>query len=223
MSDAVFEIATLPLRADADLKSSEDKQTWNDTLTTIAKQHSCKTIYWGLKIEDPTTLIMAIRWTSISHHTAFEESSIYPSFLQRVGTLLAGPPSIFHAKLGEKEGLDAFDAPITECARVFFPADFDQDVVMENQWSAFVRDIVERTEGMTGGFSIEPQEHATLGEGVEGKMVAAFVGWPSLEAHGAWSQSEEYGKAVAPVVEGSTGMDVGHVEFVKVERGGMGG
>jgi hypothetical protein len=37
------------------------------------------------------------------------------------------------------------------------------------------------------------------------------------EAHEAWSQSEEYGKAVAPVVEGSTGMDVGHVEFVKVE------
>jgi hypothetical protein len=61
MSDTVFEIATLPLRADANLKSNEDKQAWNDTLTTIAKQHGCKTIYWGLKIEDPTTLIMAIR------------------------------------------------------------------------------------------------------------------------------------------------------------------
>jgi heme-degrading monooxygenase HmoA len=77
--------------------------------------------------------------------------------------------------------------------------------------------VTDVTIGMTGGFSIEPQEHATLGKGVEGKMVAAFVGWSSLEAHEAWSQSEEYGKAVAPVVEGSTGMDVGHVEFVKFE------
>lgn len=69
---------------------------------------------------------------------------------------------------------------------------------------------------MTGGFCIEPQEHATLGEGIQGKMVAAFVGWPSLEAHVAWMQSEEFGKAVAPVVEGSTGMDIGYVEFAKV-------
>jgi len=68
---------------------------------------------------------------------------------------------------------------------------------------------------MTGGFSIEPQEHASLGEGVKGKMVAAFFGWPNLEAHVAWRQSEEFGKAVAPVVDGSTGMDVAHVEFVK--------
>jgi hypothetical protein len=65
-----------------------------------------------------------------------------------VGTLLAGPPSIFHAKLGEKEWLDAFEAPITECAKIFFPANFDQDAFMENQWIALVRDIVERTEGV---------------------------------------------------------------------------
>jgi hypothetical protein len=37
--------------------------------------------------------------------------------------------------------------------------------------------VTDVTIGMTGGFSIEPQEHATLGKGVEGKMVAAFVGW----------------------------------------------
>lgn len=63
--------------------------------------------------------------------------------------LLSGPPSIFHAKLGEEDGLDAFEAPITECAQVFFPSSFDQEALMKNQWSTFVNRIVERTEGMS--------------------------------------------------------------------------
>lgn len=70
MPDAVAEVATLPLRADVDLKSGEDKQAWDDTLATIAKQHGCKTIYWGSKTEDPTILIMVIRTPSSPSRTA---------------------------------------------------------------------------------------------------------------------------------------------------------
>jgi len=64
MSDAVAEIATLPLRADVDLRFGKDKAAWDDTLATIAKQRGCKTIYWGLKTEDPTSLLMVIRTRS---------------------------------------------------------------------------------------------------------------------------------------------------------------
>jgi hypothetical protein len=60
MSQAVSEIATLPLRADVNLDSGEDKQILDDTLATIAKQLGFKSMYLGLKVEDPGVMQMVI-------------------------------------------------------------------------------------------------------------------------------------------------------------------
>jgi hypothetical protein len=60
MSQAVSEIAILPLHPGVNLESGEDKQILDDTLATIAKQHGFKNMYWGLKVEDPSVLQMVI-------------------------------------------------------------------------------------------------------------------------------------------------------------------
>jgi hypothetical protein len=67
--------------------------------------------------------------------------------------------------------------------------------------------------GMTGGWSVEPATHENLGEGVEGRLFAGFVGWPSVEEHYGFRGSELHTKVIAPLKTGIKGMKVHHVAF----------
>lgn len=140
----------------------------------------------------------------------------YPAFLENVGKLLSGAPSIFHVKLPQDEGwLEPFEAEVTECINAYFPETLDEASYLKNKWSAFVREVANipnaGNKGMVGGFSIEPQTH----QGVQGRMFAAFIGWPSVEAHLQFRNTEEFGKMIGMLKEGSTGVEVSHTAFKK--------
>jgi hypothetical protein len=67
--------------------------------------------------------------------------------------------------------------------------------------------------GITGGWSVEPATHENLGEGVEGRLFAGFIGWPSVEDHQEYKGTEAHGKAIGPLRTGVKGMKVHHVAF----------
>jgi hypothetical protein len=55
MSDPVAEISILSLVPGTDLRAGEAKQTWLQTLQTIAKQDGCTGVRWGMQIENKDT------------------------------------------------------------------------------------------------------------------------------------------------------------------------
>jgi hypothetical protein len=69
--------------------------------------------------------------------------------------------------------------------------------------------------GLIGAWSIEPHEHEKLGEGVQGKLFAAFIGWPSVEAHMKFRETEDFVKVVSHLRAGPKGASVHHVAFTK--------
>ena len=66
---------------------------------------------------------------------------------------------------------------------------------------------------MIGGWSAETHQHENLGEGVQGKMFAAFIGWPTIEAHMAFRETEGFGKIIGLLRGGTKGIKMWHVDF----------
>ena len=133
------------------------------------------------------------------------------------------PPTLFHAKFPAADDNAAsssnpLTAPVTECINAFFPASQSEEEYTEN-FSTFCAKCtkipnVEAT-GILGGWSVEPQQHESLGEGVEGKMFAAFIGWPTIEAHMAFRKTEEFGSVIGLLRGGTKGIKVWHVKFTQ--------
>jgi hypothetical protein len=255
MSSEATEVCYLPLKEDIDLEEEETKAILNDTLDTIARQDGLKSLYYGKQIEKPDIMQLVISmsksrfstasgrsepqftnmehlaWHSIDKHEAFQQKPEYQPFLERVGTILSGPPEMFHANL--LEGSDALDAKVTECISAYFPVDADQAKYSKEGWGKFGDEAAEipgvqvqgtsfirvsiyivhslQTTGMTGGWSIESHHP----EGVESKLFAAFIGWPSVGAHMEFRKTDEFTKFVPLLRGGTKKIMVHHVAFVR--------
>jgi len=152
------------------------------------------------------------------------ESDAYQPFLKTLYTLLSSDPHLFHARLPASPSLlsNPFTCPVTECFHFYFPADYPESAFNTN-YQNFVdaaKTAPNEAQGLTAGWSVEEQVHANLGkEGEEGKgkMFAGFVGWPSVEAHVEFQNSEAFGSVVGHLAEGPVGSKVHHVVLEKFE------
>jgi hypothetical protein len=78
----------------------------------------------------------------------------YPAFLERVGKLLSGAPSIFHALLPQNQDKAPFEAQVTECISLYVPADIDEASYLTHKWDKFVKDAANGPNaGYKGSFS----------------------------------------------------------------------
>ncbi|KAJ4365539.1 hypothetical protein N0V83_008158 [Neocucurbitaria cava] len=214
----VTEIALLPLKADLDLESGDAKSAWDETLATLAKQPGLKTLFWGRQIENKDVLMMVIDWDSVDAHKTFMASPSYQPFLSTLDThILSSAPTLFHISFPSTPSpLTPLSAPVTECINAYFPPSQSEDEY-DTSFNTFRSKCGEipnvEADGLVGGWAEEKATHEKLGEGVEGKLFAAFVGWPSVEAHMAFRKSEEFGKIIGYLRTGVKGLNVFHVAF----------
>jgi hypothetical protein len=148
-------------------------------------------------------------------------SPSYESFLHKLGEqLLDGEPTLFHVQLPSlgKGADNPLQAPITECISAFFAPEYSQSEYSQ-QFSTFKEEAAKipdaQARGLVGGWSIERQQHGSLGEGIDGKMFAAFVGWPSVEAHLQFRKTEKFGNIIPLLRGGPKGLKVWHVAFTQ--------
>jgi hypothetical protein len=127
-----------------------------------------------------------------------------------------GVPTVFHVKLPTADsGSDnPFTMPVTECINAYFPSDYPRDEYSAN-FSTFRSEATAipnvEAKGLIGGWSVELHQHENLGEGVDGKLFAAFIGWPTVEAHMEFRKTEGFTKIIPLLRGGVKGMKVWHV------------
>ena len=132
--------------------------------------------------------------------------------------LVASGPEMFHVKFPAEYSTsdNPFTMPVTECINAYFPPDYHQDQY-SSQFSKFRAQAAEMPQsgakGVFGGWSVEPHQHENLGEGVNGKLFAGFIGWPDVEAHMAFRKTEDFARVIPLLREGHKGMKVWHVAF----------
>jgi hypothetical protein len=145
-------------------------------------------------------------------------SPAYQPFLDKLDEdILNGAPTVFHIQLPQPPASDAenpLHAPVTECISAYLAPEYSQSQYGE-QFASFKDEAskvpnVEAT-GLMGGWSVE--DHKFQEDGEEGKMFAAFIGWPSVDAHMNFRKTEEFKSVIGYARDGTRGLKVWHVEF----------
>ncbi|KAF2470414.1 uncharacterized protein BDR25DRAFT_287334 [Lindgomyces ingoldianus] len=221
MSEQTTEIAYIPLASGLDLSSGDTQKMLEETLGTIKSQPGCKSLFWGRQIEHPDVMQMVIDWESIESHKDFMNSPSYGPFIERLKPLLAGPPHLLHVKLPSQSPFShPGAAPITECISMYFEPSYSTASYDPN-WAKFkegVEQMAKEAQGLTGGWGVEDVKHTVFGkegEEGEGKLFWAVIGWPSVDAHMKFRETEEFKKVIPYLREGPKALEVHHVAFQK--------
>lgn len=150
------------------------------------------------------------------------QSAEYQPFLEKLkGIQSDADPFIFHVKTIKNEAgaTDPRTAAVTECIVAHFEKSQDEDEWTKNNWAIFREKALKiqgaQVTGMSGGWSVEEHPHEKLGEGEQGKAFAALIGWPTIEAHMKFRETEEFKGTIGLLRTGPVGLKVHHVHFTK--------
>ncbi|KAH6629686.1 hypothetical protein C7974DRAFT_336357 [Boeremia exigua] len=220
MCGTTVQIEYLPLKGGVDLATGQDRRAWEATLDTLGKQPGLKSLFWGRQTENPDVLQVVTEWESLNAHKAFIATPEHRLFQETLHTeLLAGPPKSFHVTLPvTKPSANPLCAPVTECLSGYFSATYTS-AEYDAQFAKF-KDLVAKTpnvpsQGINGGWIIEPQKYESLGDGVEGKGRMTFIGWPSVESHVNFTKLEVFQKMAPLLGNGPQGATLWHVAFTQ--------
>jgi hypothetical protein len=162
-------------------------------------------------------------WESLGAHKRFESLDIYKPFLEKLGLLLASAPVIFHIALpSSTPSSTVLSAPVTEFISLFFQKSFDHAIFDANfaKFRSIGLETVKEAQGVVGAWSLEEVKHDGIWKeenGEEGLMFLAFAGWPSVQVHMEFRETEAFKQMMPLLREGPLGMEVFHVELKKVE------
>lgn len=158
--------------------------------------------------------------------------SAYQPFLQTLGKIMDGRPTLYHCALAPHPPTTALgvNTPICEILTVYFPASVSDSTrsefesrlkklvsVMESNASA------EAYRGSAGGWSVE-NDVSRDGSDDKCKVFLALLGWESVDAHKSFSQTQEFKDNIYLLreAEGVVGTTMSHVDATENHAGGLG-
>lgn len=160
---------------------------------------------------------MVAAWESLEAHDAFSQTPDFKPFLDTLEKhIIAGAPYLFHLKLDPAGDTTALTQPVTEFISAYFSSDHS-----ESEYSASFTEFKNKAAqipnvaatGLAGGWSVEPHQHESLGEGVDGKMFGAFIGWPSIDAHMKFRETNDFKEIIGLLRGGTKGLKVWHINL----------
>ena len=135
------EIATLTLTPGSDIGDPNNaaSATLNECGNVLVKQPGLLALRFGPQVEDSSKMQMFISecaclnllslpqlsnlrsdWESTQRHHDFMAGEDYPPFLEKMKTIMAGPPSFAHVDFDTDGLASALKAPVTEVATFYF-------------------------------------------------------------------------------------------------------
>ncbi|KFY24308.1 hypothetical protein V493_05329 [Pseudogymnoascus sp. VKM F-4281 (FW-2241)] len=144
-------------------------------------------VYWGLEVEDPSKLWAFFDWDSVEDHDKFARS-FGGEAVKELPTILTHGKFTKHVAVAPSPPL-ALQAPVTGIMLAYFSSDISPD--QTDAASANVREFSEKglskcsdVKSVSFGWGIENDFPVRGGEeGQTGSVLAAFIGWTSIDAH----------------------------------------
>ncbi|KAB8299210.1 hypothetical protein EYC80_001305 [Monilinia laxa] len=183
-----------------------------EALQTVARQKGCTDSYYGAGEEEEGVLVWCIDWSSLAHHKAFMNSPAYPPFLKSLAPIMKSA-QIMHVPRLSLNG--AIGNGVVEIA-VFFDI---EDLFLQGT-RKFIKAIreIDAERGIQGFRGVvvfgEVWERIARREGgEEGRAVVLMLGWESLEAHLAFTKTQDFTDSTKYLKEGTGGVEMFHVSF----------
>ncbi|KFY57237.1 hypothetical protein V496_06511 [Pseudogymnoascus sp. VKM F-4515 (FW-2607)] len=166
---------------------------WKAVISAPGGPHQ---VYWGLEVEDPSKLWAFFDWDSIEDHEKFAKSSGGEA-VKELPTILTHGEFTKHVAVTPSPPL-VLQAPVTEIMLAYFSSDISQ--VQKDAAFANVKEFSENglnkcsdVKGFSFGWGVENDFPVRGGdEGQTGSVLAAFIGWTSIDAHMEFRETEAF-------------------------------
>jgi hypothetical protein len=124
--------------------------------------------------------------------------------------------------------LDSASSPVTEVLVAFFPSDYSisSRAAATRRLEQFAAQALKASpdwRGISYGWSVENDVPIRGDEGNSGAMLVAFIGWPSLEAHQKFRETDDFKQNIGLLreMEGLLKLSTFHVSCVSKEAKGL--
>ncbi|KUI70035.1 hypothetical protein VM1G_05291 [Cytospora mali] len=209
---AVTEVGCMTVKPGVDVM--DENAPGGKILVTAWKQATSQPtgpyrIYWGLEVENPTNIWSFFDFASVEEHEKFAKEygvHIVKDFNKIVDR------GIFTKHLDLKPyPPTALKSPVTEIMLAWFASDISPEVKDANTKNLEL--FAEK--GLKGcsdiqvinlGWGVENDFPVRGGEeGEKGSLVSMLIGWPSIDAHMKFRDTEEFKEAI-PLIRGLEGL-----------------
>jgi len=199
----VTEFARIGVKPGVDVDEAVTK-SFDIALTQPGAQRT----YWSLEIENPLIIWGFMDWDTIEDHINWTKhplnaevgKSLEP-FFEPTGyfvkhvALEPFPPAFV---------LDSARCPVTELFTAFFPSDITPaaKATVTASFEEFIDKALKTSpdfKGISYGWGIETDFPVTGEEGKTGSIFVAFIGWPSVEAHMKFRETQPFKENVGAI------------------------
>ncbi|KAM0347696.1 hypothetical protein ACHAPU_004711 [Fusarium lateritium] len=199
----VTEFSYLAVHEDVDVfdQSSAAGKTYQNVIDTVLRQPGARRVYTGVEIENPSTVWLFLDWETLEDHENYPKSadhgpimeslkplSDFTKYTNKHVTLTPFPP---------EDVLNKDRSPVTEVLLAFFPTDYDvaSRATATRRLEEFAGRALKTSRdwrGISYGWSVENDVPVRGDEANSGAMLAAFIGWPSVEAHQKFRETDDF-------------------------------
>ncbi|KAF5025441.1 hypothetical protein F66182_2464 [Fusarium sp. NRRL 66182] len=173
-------------------ESSDAGKTYQHVLDTALRQPGAQRVYTGLEIENPSNVWLFLDWDSLEDHQNYPKSADHGPVIESLKPLFDFSKSfnkhVTVTPFPPEDVLDKQRSPVTEVLLAFFPSDYDvpSRATATRRLEEFAARALKTSadwRGISYGWSVENDVPVRGDETKSGAMLAAFIGWPSIEAH----------------------------------------
>ncbi|KAJ3037437.1 hypothetical protein HDV00_001676 [Rhizophlyctis rosea] len=200
-------------------ESTKEGQLLSGAWTAVSKAPTGPyNVYYGVEVENPSEVWAFFDFDSVEGHTNFAKTH----GAEAVKDL---PQVLSHSEFGSKH-VDfapypptALLAPVTEILLAYFPSDISPETkaAATANWKQFVDNALHKCKDVTAvnyGWGVE-NDFPIRGveDGQKGSVLVALIGWPSIDAHMEFRETEEFKQNIGllPSMEGVLKMTMFHV------------
>ncbi|KAL4732722.1 hypothetical protein ACLX1H_001741 [Fusarium chlamydosporum] len=176
-------------------------KTCQNVIETALKQPGARRVYTGTEVEDPSRLWLFLDWDTLEDHENYPKSADHGPIIESLKPLVSFEKSINkHVTLNPfppEDVLDRARSPVTEVLVAFFPSDYSvaSRAAATRRLEQFAGQALKASpdwRGISYGWSVENDVPIRGDESNSGSMLVAFIGWPSLEAHQKFRETDDF-------------------------------
>ncbi|KAH7259526.1 uncharacterized protein BKA55DRAFT_562704 [Fusarium redolens] len=193
-------------------------KTYQNVLETALKQPGARRVYTGVEVENPSTLWLFLDWESLEDHENYPKTADHGPIIESLKPIVD-----FSNSINKQDR-----SPVTEVLLAFFPADYDvaSRATATRRLEEFTGVALKTSRdwrGISYGWSVENDVPIRGDEGKTGSMLAAFIGWPSIEAHQKFRETDDFKENIGLLREipGLVKLAAFHVSCVSKEAEGL--
>ncbi|GKT65633.1 hypothetical protein ColTof4_03605 [Colletotrichum tofieldiae] len=155
-------------------------------------------VYYGNSIERPDQAWCFLDWDSVEDHAKYSEIAAQ----NPIGAILSqyldwSKGFVKHIAPTPWPPTVLAEAPVVEVLTLFFPAGLSEEAKASlsaqlDEFKTKALDTSPDFKGISHGWSVEDDVPVTDEPGKTGNVLAAFIGWPSVEAHQRFRETEAF-------------------------------